>query len=80
MTALTKAAPCIALVLGLATAPAIAMPAYPLSLPQESAYQLAAAEKASSKVEATKSWLKTKKAQTTRWMGRQKQKLKQLAD
>ncbi len=80
MATLIKAAPCIALVLGLATAPAIAVPAHPLNLPQENAYQLTAAEKASSKVEATKTWLKTKKAQTTRWMGRQKQKLKQLAD
>ena len=80
MRTLIKAAPCLALVLGLATAPAIAMPAHPLSLPQENAFQLAAAERASSKVEATKSWLKTKKAQTTRWMGRQKQKLKRLAD
>ncbi len=80
MATLIKAAPCIALVLGLATAPAIAVPAHPLNLPQENAYQLMAAEKTSSKVEATKTWLKTKKAQTTRWMGRQKRKLKQLAD
>jgi hypothetical protein len=80
VTTLIKAAPCIALVLSLASAPAVAIPAYPLNLPQESAVQLVAAEKTSSKVDATKSWLKTKKAQTTRWMGRQKQKLKRLAD
>jgi hypothetical protein len=49
-------------------------------IPSDNTYQLMAAEKTSSKVEATKTWLKTKKARTTRWMGRQKKKLKQLAD
>ncbi len=48
--------------------------------PRVAAQQLVSAEWSSSKVEATKSWLKRKKTQTTRWMGRQKQKLKKLAD
>ena len=68
------------LVLGLTAAPTIAGPIPVIPLDQASAVQLTAADKGSSKVETTKAWLKTKKTQTTRWMGRQKQKLKQLAD
>ena len=75
-----KVAPAVVLVLGLGTAAAIAAPIPVLTLPQDRAYELAAAERSSSKVESTKAWLKTKKAQSTRWMGRQKQKLKRLAD
>jgi hypothetical protein len=67
------------------SAPVLAGPLPVLSFPQQSTYELAAAErktssKVESKVENTKAWLKTKKTQTGRWMGRQKQKLKQLVD
>ncbi len=80
MERLAKVAPAVALVLGLGTAAAMAAPIPVLTFAQDSAYELAAAEKSSSKVESTKAWLRTKKTQTTRWMGRQKQKLKRLAD
>ena len=80
MTRLIKVAPAVALVLGLGTAAAMAAPIPVLTVSQDSTYELAAAEKSSSKVESTKAWLRTKKTQTTRWMGRQKQKLKRLAD
>jgi hypothetical protein len=78
MTRLIKVAPAVALVLGLGTAAAMAAPIPVVIFAQH--YDLAAAEKSSSKVESTKAWLRTKKTQTTRWMGRQKQKLKRLAD
>ncbi len=80
MMRLVKAAPAVALVLGLGTAAAVAAPMPVLTITQDNAYEVAAAERSSSKVESTKAWLRTKKAQTTRWMGRQKQKLKRLAD
>ncbi len=80
MMRLAKAAPAALLVLGLASTPSLAAPIPVISSLQEASFQLAAAEKASSKVESAKAWLKTKKTQTTRWMGRQKQKLKRLAD
>ncbi len=80
MTRLIKVAPAVALVLGLGTAAAMAAPIPVVTFAQHRAYDLAAAEKSSSKVESTKAWLRTKKTQTTRWMGRQKQKLKQLVD
>ena len=85
MSLLPKAASAAALVLVLGSAPMLAGPLPVLSFPQQSAYELAAAErktssKVESKVENTKAWLKTKKTQTGRWMGRQKQKLKQLVD
>ena len=48
--------------------------------PQVVAHQLVSTEWSSSKVETTKAWLKRKKTQTTRWMARQKQRLKKLAD
>ncbi len=80
MTRLIKVAPALALVLGLGTATTIAAPIPVLTFAQGGTYELAAAEKSSSKVESTKAWLRTKKTQTTRWMGRQKQKLKRLAD
>ncbi len=80
MSLLSKAASA-ALVLMLGSAPVLAGPLPVLSFPQQSTYELAAAErKTSSKAESTKAWLKTKKTQTSRWMGRQKQKLKQLVD
>jgi hypothetical protein len=44
------------------------------------AHQLVSAQWSSSKIETTKAWLKRKKTETTRLMGRQKQKLKKLAD
>jgi hypothetical protein len=82
VTKLVKAAPAVALLFALGTASAMAAPIPVLPLPQESAYHLAAEKKgsASSKVETTKTWLKTKTSQTTRWMGRQKQKIKRLVD
>ena len=80
MKSLVKVAPAAALVLGLGTAVAMAAPMPVLTFAQDGAYELAAAERSSSKVESTKAWLRTKKAQTTRWTGRQKQKLKRLAD
>ena len=78
MTRLIKVVPAVALLLGLGTA-AMAAPIPVLSIAQDSAYELVAAEK-SSRVESTKAWLRTKKTQTSRWMGRQKQKLKRLSD
>jgi hypothetical protein len=48
--------------------------------PRVAAHQLVSTEWSSSKVETTKAWLKRKKTQTTRWMARQKQRLKKLAD
>ena len=48
--------------------------------PHVAAQQLVSVEWSSSKVETTKAWLKRKKTQTTRWMARQKQRLKKLAD
>jgi hypothetical protein len=80
MTRLIKVAPAVALVLGLGTAAAMAAPIPVLAFAQDIAYSLAAVEKSSSKVESTKAWLRTKKNQTSRWIGRQKQKLKRLAD
>ena len=80
MTKLIKSAPAVALVLGLATASSVAAPVPVLTFPHNGSLHLTAAEKTSSKVESTKAWLKTKKTQTTRWTGRQKQKLKRLAD
>ena len=75
MIRLIKAAPAVLLVLGLASAPSAARSAH-----QDAFVRLSAAEKVSSKVERTKGWLKTKKAQTARWVRRQKQKLKRAID
>ncbi len=58
----------------------MAAPVPAFAFAQENTYELAAADSASSKVETTKAWLKAKKTQTTRWIGRQKRKLKRLAD
>jgi hypothetical protein len=80
MIRLVKAAPAALLVLGLACTPSLAAPIPVIGPLQGASFHPAAAEKASSKVETTKAWLKTKKTQTTRWMGRQKQKLKRLAN
>jgi hypothetical protein len=80
MTKLTKVVPTVALVLGLGTAAVTAAPVPVLTFTQDSTYALAVVEKSSSKVESTKAWLRTKKTQTSRWLGRQKQKLKRLAD
>ena len=80
MTRLITVVPAFALVLGLGTAAVIAAPIPVLTSMQDNAYALAAVEKSSSKVESTKAWLRTKKSQTSRWLGRQKQKLKRLAD
>ena len=79
MKSLVEVGPAVALVLGLGTA-AMAGPIPGLTFVQDSAYELAAAERSSSKVESTKAWLRTKKAQGSRWVDRQKQKLKRLAD
>lgn len=79
MNRLVQAAPAALLVLGLAAASASAGPV-PVASAPEASFQLAAAERASDKVERTKAWLKTKKAQTTRWVDRQKQKLKRIVD
>ena len=68
------------LALGLATAPTLAAPLPVVPFDQANVVELTAAEKGNSKVETTKAWLKTKKTQTTRWMGRQKQKIKRLVD
>src|SRR4028119_1997510 len=62
MTRLIKVVPAVALLLGLGTA-AMAAPIPVLSIAQDSAYELVAAEK-SSRVESTKAWLRTKKTQT----------------
>lgn len=78
MNRLVQAAPAALLVFGLA-ASASAGPV-PVASAPEASFQLAAAERASDKVERTKAWLKTKKAQTTRWVDRQKQKLKRIVD
>jgi hypothetical protein len=76
-----KTASALALVFALGSAPLLAAPLPVPSFPSQCAYELVAAErKASAKVESTKAWLKAKKTQTGRWMGRQKQKLKQLVD
>jgi hypothetical protein len=80
MTKLTKVVPTVALVLGFGTAAVTAAPVPVLTFTQDSTYALAVVEKSSSKVESTKAWLRTKKTQTSRWLGRQKQKLKRLAD
>ena len=77
MMRFVKAAPAVLLVLGLATT----APSTAAGVHQEEAYiQLSAAEKVSSRVERTKAWLKAKKNQTTRWVGRQKQKIKRAID
>ena len=79
MTSSSKALPAALVVaLGVATAPTAAAPLFP-SL-QRASYELVAAEKASSKVASTKAWVKRKATDTGRWMGRQKEKLKRLAD
>jgi hypothetical protein len=75
MMTLIKAAPAVLLVLGLASAPSSAS-----SVHQEAFVRLSAAERVSLKVQRTKVWLKAKKTQTTRWMGRQKQNLKRAID
>ena len=75
MMRFVKAAPAILLVLGLATPPSSAA-----GIQHEAYVQLSASEKVSSRVDRTKAWLKVKKAQTTRWVGRQKQKLKRAID
>jgi hypothetical protein len=75
MFRLVNAAPAVLLILGLASAPTWAG-----SIHQEAFVRLSAAEKVSSKVERTKGWLRAKKTQTTRWVGRQKQKIKRAID
>ena len=80
MKKLVKAAPAAAVLVVLGSASAVAAP-FPVQIfSQGETYQLAAAEKNTSKVETTKAWLKTKKTQTSRWVGRQKQKIKRLVD
>lgn len=69
-----KAAPAVLLLLGLASAPSSAS-----SVHQEAFVRLSAAAKVATKAERTKMWLK-KKTQTTRWVSRQKQKLKRAID
>lgn len=75
MMRVVKAAPAVLLLLGLASAPSSAS-----SVHQEAFVRLSAAEKVATKAERTKMWLKKKKTQTTRWVSRQKQKLKRAID
>ena len=50
-------------------------------IPQDGAFQqVELAREQPSRTETTKAWLKTKKNQTVRWVDRQKNKLRRLAD
>jgi hypothetical protein len=75
MMRFVTAAPAVLLILVLASAPSSASGVH-----QEAFVRLSAAETVSSKAERAKVWLKAKKAQTTRWVGRQKRKLKRAID
>ena len=53
----------------------------PAIIPQDNASpQVQPAREQPSRTETTKAWLKTKKNQTVRWVDRQKNKLRRLAD
>ena len=68
----------VTLAVGVSTVPTLAAPLFPSF--QEAGYELMAAEKSGSKVASTKAWVKRKTSETGRWMGRQKEKIKRLAD
>ena len=68
----------VGLALGIAPAPAVGAPLGPLL--QQAWYELIAAEKASPKMANTKAWVKRKATATGRWIGRQKEKIKRIAD
>ncbi|HEX2136156.1 MAG TPA: hypothetical protein VHG30_09675 [Microvirga sp.] len=80
MTVYLCAARALALAFVLGASSALAGP-IPAIIPHDSSNQLIQpAREQPSRTETTKAWLKTKKNQTVRWVDRQKNKLKRLAD
>ena len=73
----------LSLLFALGITPSVAAPLPVPAVPTELSYSLVQSvreQRAPSRTESAKVWVKTKKDETVRWVDRQKNKLKRLAD